>query len=92
MIRARTALVCAVSCDLVLLLAAPPLLQYSIAASRSPESTVAQIAMLLCANVLLLLICLCGAVGWVYVAERIGRSGLHALWAAINATTKQRSN
>jgi hypothetical protein len=71
MIRIGTALLCAVFCDLVVLLGAPPLVQYSIAASRSPETSFSQLLLLLVANLALLGLCLCGAAAWVYALGRV---------------------
>lgn len=66
MIRVRAALACGLLCDGILLLAAPPLLHYSLAAAHAPAAPISELVLLLCANLVLLAICLCGAAAWIY--------------------------
>lgn len=66
MTRTAAACVCGVVCDGVLLLAAPPLVHYSVTAAHSPASSITQLVLLLCANLVMLGVCLCGAGAWIY--------------------------
>lgn len=92
MTRTRAAFLCGLVCDAVLLLGAAPLVQHTMAAAHSPQSTIPQLLLLLCANVALLGVCLCGAAAWMYAAARLGRSGLRALTVALASRAKHFPN
>lgn len=66
MTRTRAAVLCGILCDVILVLGAPPLLNYSLAAARSPQTSMLQLLWLLLVNLLLLAVCLCGAGAWIY--------------------------
>lgn len=64
--RTAAAYAGAIACDAVLLLAAAPLIRYSLIAAHAQPPNPALILLLLAANVLLLVVCLCGFGAWSY--------------------------
>lgn len=64
--RTAAAYIGAIACDAVLLLAAAPLIRYSLVAAHAPQPNPALILLLLAANVVLLLLCVCGFGAWSY--------------------------
>lgn len=66
MIRTATAFAGGIVCDVVLLLAAAPLVRYSFVAASAEHPNRGLILLLLAANVSLMLLCLCGLGAWSY--------------------------
>lgn len=66
MTRTAAACVFGVVCDAVVLFAAPPLVRYSLVTAHSGTATITQLALLLCANLMLMALCFCGGAAWLY--------------------------
>lgn len=66
MTRAAAAFAGGLVCDIILVLAAGPLIKYSLSAAYAPHPNASLIVLLLCGNLLLLALCFCGLGAWCY--------------------------